>query len=152
MRLERPCRPAAFSSPSYPIAGNGFQLRLFISMGWHASRTPHHKRVTITYAFCMKDLGREAWLFKFTITTTWSLTVYHRLDRAGPGSYTGERFTNMVAKSTGTVPPRSLRSSYLTASCALVFFPQSLRAAPKAWSGWFQDNSSEIAAPSALLL
>ena len=76
MRLERPCRPAAFSSPSYPIAGNGFQLRLFISMGWHASRTPHHKRVTITYAFCMKDLGREAWLFKFTITTTWSLTVY----------------------------------------------------------------------------
>src|SRR5256885_16794629 len=76
MSLERPCRVCVLSIPSFPIAGNGFQLRLHNSMGWHASRTPHHKRVTITYAFCMKDLGREAWHFKFTITTTWSLTVY----------------------------------------------------------------------------
>jgi len=137
--------------PAIPIAGNGFQLRLLISMGWHASRTSHHKRVTITYAFCMKDLGREAW-HSNSQSQRLGVSLCIRLDRARPGSYTGERFTNMVAKSTGTVPPRSLRSSYLTASCALVFFPQSLRAAPKAWSGWFQDNSSEIAAPSALLL
>ena len=139
MRLERPCRPRS-PPPAIPIAGNRLQLRLLISTGWHAC-VLHERPGARGLALQIHNHDDlESHCVSVWIEPPW-LTFY-----------TGERFANMVAKSTGTVPPRSLRSSYLTASCALVFFPQSLRAAPKAWSGWFRDNSSEIAAPSALLL